>query len=624
MSNSKSGKRKKESKPSLSSSAMDIPQTMSSEPPEHSPLLDFLHESPLPWEFIFAGLIIIVLSIIQESIMKYNIHLYFFVAAAVIFFFSYIFKSNRRLLFQSISPVFLIVFAQALLYLAGLFYAFYPKFALQQFFMSFGALLIFASMYVFFLRNDKNYKRFLAVFACSIALISLFSIELATSRLTLAFFKALAAQFGATLPPDYAIFETNTRITTVIGNPNVFAPLAALAMLSALNYSGKAGSRKRSDAVFMALALICGTAFILCFSMGTIFAFIPALIVIIWATDKENRSSILFTNIYCLVASLIAASVVFMLRGNSVIPILSVLILSAAFAILYIYLKPMTLPAFKVKNQKTKIIAVAAIILVLIILALTLTTSYSLSKGATFRRAISLKPGTYSLTVAAEGEKVSSDLYVEIDSMSFAEASLKEKTVLKTDVVNKVIEFTVPSSSAAVFFNFTASSDIRVQKAVISGSGDTKQLSLRYLLVPEFIANRMQGIWVNDNAIQRFVFFLDGIRLGLKSPLIGLGGGAFEGGLYGVADYKYQTNHVHNEYIQNFVDGGLIGFLLFIALTFFIFRALLKAKKAKNIPLLLPLLFGSMVFIFLHSMIEVDFSKPSYRLSALALFALTA
>ena len=129
---------------------------------------------------------------------------------------------------------------------------------------------------------------------------------------------------------------------------------------------------------------------------------------------------------------------------------------------------------------------------------------------------------------------------------------------------------------------------------------------------------------MNDNAIQRFIFFRDGIRLGMESPIIGQGGGAFEGGLFGAADYHYVTRHPHNEYIQRFIDGGVIGLLLFLVMTVFVFRAVLKLRKSDVEDNIYPLLLGCMLVIFLHSLLEVDFMMPSYRLLVSILFALTA
>jgi hypothetical protein len=111
----------------------------------------------------------------------------------------------------------------------------------------------------------------------------------------------------------------------------------------------------------------------------------------------------------------------------------------------------------------------------------------------------------------------------------------------------------------------------------------------------------------------------------MTSPIIGLGGGAYEGKIFGAADYYYETVHTHNHYIQSFIDGGIIGFALFAALAVFSILCLVKTKKEKkNADLFFPILAGSVLMIFLHSLLEVDFSSPAFKSLASVLFALSA
>jgi O-antigen ligase len=598
--------------------------------PKRNQTAAVLEKSTFPWVPIAVCVLLTLFLILQGTGGKYDSQLCFALGAGVIFIASFMKKMNRALLLEKITPIFILLFAQCLLFFIGLFYGSYPKFALQQFFLNMGGLFIFASLYVYFLHGEKNIKLFLAFFSACTAFISLINIELATSRCLLGIFEAAAKIFGTQLSPDFAVFEENTRITTVLGNPNVFAPIAVLGMFAALWNCGKAGSRRRESTFLMSIAIICGTAFILCFSLGTILAYIPALIAIIIVSKKEHRGSVFLSNVFCLLASFILAFMVFALRGRSILPLLSVLFFSVGFAFVYTHLKPVKPPKIKTNSKTAQIVGACTFFLactLFLICAFSIHGPYTLSGGGTFRRAVALEPGVYSISVTLDNP--ASKVSVGIDSMSYAQAALKERTALKTSAIcsGESLEFEVPESSAAVFFSFSADADIKIESTEITGSDTVKQLPLHYRLLPEFIVNRLQGLWVNDNAIQRFIFFRDGIRLGMTSPIVGLGGGAFEGGLYSVADYQYETNHVHNEYIQDFIDGGIIGLFLFVALTVFVFRALYKAGrtgKLDKIPNLLPFLLGSMLLIFLHSMLDVDFSISVYRLTALALFALTA
>lgn len=67
--------------------------------------------------------------------------------------------------------------------------------------------------------------------------------------------------------------------------------------------------------------------------------------------------------------------------------------------------------------------------------------------------------------------------------------------------------FTVPEDSMVVYFNFTASQAVSLDSVSYTGANGSDSVPLGYKLLPSFIANRLQGLWANQNAIQRLVFF---------------------------------------------------------------------------------------------------------------------
>lgn len=570
--------------------------------------------------------LMLIFTITNSWTLKLESQLYFMLGIGLVFIITFMHRSNRLLLSEKTTKVYVVLLAQCLLYFAGLFYGAYPKFALQQFLLSIGSLLVFVTAYVSFRRNEINIEKFTEYFSVCIVISSLISIELATSGHLNVFFLKIAEFFNAQLPGNYGVFETNTRIFTVFGNPNVFAPLAVFGWFLSLWNCGKAGVRARKNFVYMSFAIISGTTFILCFSLGTILTYFVMIVVFIYLSSKDHRGSEFSKHIFSLVISLISAGVVFALRDISITPLLSVAALSVIAAYLYTHISPIKLPVFIENRRKVLLISGIGLCAIFCICALILYGPYTLHQGGTFKRAVALKPGTYSIVATFDEGNQAASALVHISSMSYSQAALKEKTPLKTAQVlsGEAVDFIVPDSSASVYFDFTANTELVMKAADISGSSASIQLPLKYKLLPEFIVNRMQGLWVNDNAIQRFIFFRDGIRLGLKSPVVGLGGGAFEGGLYSVADYEYQTKHTHNEFIQRFIDGGIIGLILFTALAVVVFRALYKARKSERIRRIFPLLSACMVMVFLHSMIEVDFSMPAYRIATSLFFAVIA
>lgn len=575
-------------------------------------------DKSFPWALFADCMLMLVFIFSNGWKFRLDVQLYFVISAAVIFIIQMFRKENRNRLFSRISLILVVILAQCLLYFVGLFYAYYPKFALQEFFMNVGSLFVFATAYVSFLRNEINFRRLVLIISAVIAFASLASIELATSGFLHRLFVNIAGLLNAQIADGYGAFETNTRITTVLGAPNVFAPMTVLAMFGSLWTCGRAGEREKSSFIHMSLAVVNGIAFVLCFSLGTILCYGAAFLIYIIATDKENRGTHLLRHLYCVFLSLIGAGLVFALRNLSILPLASTVLLSFLAAFVYTRLKLGKLPALKCKRG---IITAAVVICTgAIVIAASLHGPYFMTEGASFNRAVALKPGTYTIRISAD--RPDAPLKVNLSSQSYTEAALKVKTPIKNAELQsgETIDFTVPEGSAAVFFTISATNDLVLTDVVITGGNTLLNLPLRYKLLPEFIVNRLQGLWVNDNAIQRFIFFRDGIRLGMRSPIIGLGGGAYEGGVFSVADYYYQTKHVHNEFIQRYIDGGLLGLLLFAALPFALFRTLYKARYNEKAKPYFVFLFACMSMIFLHSLLEVDFLMVGYRIVSMVLF----
>jgi|GEM_PF-4127435 len=579
-----------------------------------------------------STILFLFMAFTNQWVFRHDIELYFALLSAIIFIVVCLKRENRSFPGGHTTPMFLVLLAHSALYFAGMFYTVFPKFALQQFFLNIGGLFIFASAYMEFSRNEKNVGKLISALSISIAAVSFASIELATSRKLIGLFHVFANLISATVPSDYGGFETNTRVLSVMGNPNTFAPVASIGMLFAVWLSGRSGSRSKRSAFYMGIAVITGTAFILSFSMGTILTLVPSIAAFMFFSKKGQRIQSVIPVFYCLVFSAIGAAAVFTLLNSGLLAPAAVLLIAALSGALYIFIKPIEIKS--VGSRKARIAVYAACAAILVIAAsaaLLLRGAYGLAAGQGIRRAIYLDEGTYTVEFNIDGvqspEGTGPSVTAEISSMSLTQAALKEQTLLASGTVagGEPIEFTVPEGARAVFFRITANSDLTLSKALVKSGGETvKEIPLKYRLVPEFIVNRMQAIWVNDNAIQRFIFFRDGIRIGLTSPIIGLGGGAYEGKIFGAADYYYETVHTHNHYIQCFIDGGIIGFALFTALAVLSFICLFKSGRLKEHQDMHPFIAGAVVMIFFHSLIEVDFSAPAFKALASVVLAVLA
>lgn len=179
--------------------------------------------------------------------------------------------------------------------------------------------------------------------------------------------------------------------------------------------------------------------------------------------------------------------------------------------------------------------------------------------------------------------------------------------------------FEVPEDSLVVYFNFSAPEGAHIQSAFCG----SESIPLGYKLLPGFIANRLQGLWANENAIQRLVFFDDGLKLFRRSPVTGLGIGAFENGIKSVQSFYYETKYAHNHYIQSLAETGVIGLLLFLALLGGSAAAvLLDRRRGETAHPLTPALGAALVFMAGHAATEVVFSSYAYLPAAFGVFAL--
>ena len=173
-----------------------------------------------------------------------------------------------------------------------------------------------------------------------------------------------------------------------------------------------------------------------------------------------------------------------------------------------------------------------------------------------------------------------------------------------------------------MYFNFLADSNAEVERVTYTGTAGSGSVPLEYRLLPDFIANRIQGIFANQNAIQRLVFFADGIKLFTQSPLLGQGIGSFESAVFRVQSFYYETKYVHNHYIQTLLETGIIGLLLFVGLLVISAVSILRVRKKQDRHPFLPALGALLVFMAIHAAVEVVFSSGYYLPLAFGVFAL--
>lgn len=502
-------------------------------------------------------------------------------------------------------------------------YAVTGKFALFEFLKVFTAFCLALLLLGAAPGEGRERGRWIAkVLSGFTALAGLTSIDLLSTR----WFSGLVLGILGKFTPDYAEqigIEAGKRMYGMFFNPNTSAGVAGIGVLLSLGLVCSAKGKKER-AVQTAILYINSLSFLLLFSMGATAAIVPAFLVLLVLEQRSGRTGLLLLMVETLAVTVLAAGVISMTSfqawtGPRPIPMLCVILGAAALCALDRFVGQPLAGRLAGKSRVVPVVigAIAVGLIVYIVAAYNLTGPASLAPGETLRRAAYPEPGVYTLSVETDGL-----LYVTVESQNKQDTMMHTESVLyQGDAAGAV--FTVPGDSLVVYFNFYASDGAQLQSASFAGDTGSGSIPMGYKLLPGFIANRLQGLWANENAIQRLVFFEDGLKLFRRSPIIGQGLGIFENSYKNVQTFYYVTKYVHNHYIQTLAETGIVGLALWLIL-FGVSGAavLLERKRGETAHPLVPALGAALVFMAAHGAVEVVFSAFSYLPVAFGVFAL--
>lgn len=494
-------------------------------------------------------------------------------------------------------------------------YALSGKFALQGFLYLMTALctaLLLTAV------PGKDPARFAATaLAGAAGLISLLSIDHVSTRLL----STPVLSFLSSFAPVYegvSGVEEQVRLTSIFEMPNVFAGCAGLGVLLSLSLAMSAPEKKerRLDLV---LLYVNALGFLLAFSMGAVVSVAVAFSVYILTERKQNRCKLLVLMLLTLITVLLGMIPVSMTGlgsydGFQPVPLLALMSGAALPCIADHYLTERLTALLRRKGVTVFGGVFLAAAVILGVTACLWTGGCTLAQEESLRRAAYPDAGTYTVTASHSGR-----ISVTVESQNRQEAMMHTATVLYSGELEQAV-FTVPEDALVVYFNFTADTDGSLEAVTYTGPAGSGVVPLDYRLLPDFIANRLQGLFANQNAIQRLVFFRDGMKLFRQSPLVGQGVGAFESALYSVQSFYYETKYVHNHYIQTLLETGIVGLLLFLGLLILAAVCLIRSRKKEN-PFV-PVLGALLIYMSVHASVEVVFSSGFYLPLAFGVFGL--
>ena len=494
-------------------------------------------------------------------------------------------------------------------------YALSRKFALYEFLKVVVSFCIVLILLAFIGSENPERKVSILLEGCA-AIAGLVSIDLLSTRWISTSVLTVLGWFTSDYM-DLEVVEDGVRMISMFMYANPFAACMGIGVLLGLGLTvtcKKPGAR--------ALHLIClavnSLAFILAFSMGACAMILPAFLLLLLLTNKEHRIGLLILMLETLAVTLLCAfpiSLTSMTAWNGVRPIPLLCTVGGAVVLCAMDMLLGQRVADKLKGHERTVLCLLAALLVAVVIfaiaACTLTTSAILQPRETLRRSVYPEPGNYTLTIESDGEP-----NVVIESQNRENTIMHTYSELYRGPLSQA-SFTVPEDSLVVWFRFSTEETTTLESVEYSGGHGSGNVPLKYRLLPGFIANRLQGLKVNQNAIQRFAFFQDGLELFRRSPIVGLGLGAFASAANSVQSFYYYTKYTHNHYIQVLAETGLVGLILFLGLLVISAVCVWRGRKKP----LAPALGATLLFLALHGAVEGIFSYYASMPMIFAVFA---
>ncbi len=564
-----------------------------------------------------------------------------FIALIVILILMFIQKS-KQLFKNYTTPLFVASIGYIIWNGLSVFYADVPKLALLEFTKLIAAFAVFLTVLTLASPSKRGIKTVFGIMATSTAFLGIVSIDAASNGPIAAIFKNFIGLFTSSMQ-YWGGFESGIRITSIFANANTFAGFMVLGLFLSLSLVQNSDSKKERTIALVLLALN-SLSYILLFSMGSLFMFFIACIIMIFVSKKGERLSIFVLMVETAVITLIFMAVALITLGSS--PVIPLLAIALNALVLWLFDNYLRQPITNRLSANAKLSMIIAFVIIFsaigyIIAAINITGPLSLNANETVMRACYLKGGEYklnSIVKATDGTR-NSETAPRIRIVTQNMTDLKVHT--STELYNGPLEaaqFTVPDDSKIIKLYLTGSSNgATIEQSTYetinnnTKASDTQEghVKLGYKLLPSIVANRIQDLRANENSVQRMVFFQDGIKLFIKSPIIGNGLSGYETGVSSVQNFYYETKYVHNHYIEALCDLGIIGFAFFIGILILCVLAvlkLLKQSKATNYTnasaFALPVMAACIFQMFGQAITDLTWSSGPFLLIAFSMLAL--
>lgn len=594
------------------------PQTAPAKQAAHAPKVSAASAAKLPWwktpAFLFAvlGVLLFVMIGIQGGGSDKNLC----IILAVIFIAASIGARPIRNMSGRLSFPVLAVFLYLILNAAAGLYSRFGNFAVGEWAKIFSAFCVFGM--VIFRMGKEHAKPLAATISSVTAAFALVSIDASSWKVLFGVFAGFFDRIGCAYANMNTGYEAGVRVTGVFGNANILAGMLAVGIFLALYLVTTAQSRKTQllSCVLLGINALC---FLLNFSMGAIAMFVLAVLIYLLAARKGQRLPLFLLMVETAVITLLLTFVSFsglgVGGGRAVLPVLCALASGPLLWALHRFVGERVTAALSAHTRAAGLVigGVALLAVLYVVLGYNLSGGYTFEAGETLRRSVYPAPGAYTL-VSASGDGGTA---ITVESQNRAQTITHTSTVLYKGALSDA-SFTVPEDSTVVYLSFSSDTGARLDTVSLSGGPSVK---LGYTLLPGFVANRIQGLWANQNFIQRIIFWQDGLKIYAAHPVFGNGLGSVEGLVTSVQDFFYESRYVHNQYVQVLAEMGIPGILSFLLLLGAPAVTLVKRRREGEDDPLLACLTACLAMLALHGAVEAVWSISNYQTVALLVLA---
>lgn len=489
------------------------------------------------------------------------------------------------------------------------FYAVSGKFALREFLKVFLAYLMAVILLATSSKREEiTGKRIVTILAVCTAFASIIGIDMVSTGWISGAVVWILTHFSKAYEElgGVQIFSTGYRMTSLFSNANVYSGIAGIGILLSLGLTDTStnGGERCFD---LALLYLNTVAFALTLSFGAYFFAFIAIIVFTFLRQRERRLQmwiVIFEMAVFVTVTifLLYKATAFPERWHWINP-LCILILGTTtlcFADLYIVQRITIKTSGNRMAVITICIACAVLFVGYVVAALTVTSEMELKASSRSTSVLFPRAGEYSLVTETDGDPVTCTIY----SQSLLESASRSRTDLFSGNV-KEASFTIPEESIAIFFSFRSAGEANIYSASYGGC----KIPLRYRYLPQILESSLAQPDKLSSVTQRIVYFKDGIKLFRRSPVFGLGIGAFENGIKSVQTFYYETKYAHNHYFQTMLETGIVGTILFLFLLLSSAIAIWKSRKEQQFA---PMLGAVWVFMTGQAVHDIVFSANAY------------